>query len=214
MRAGKHAVRFLPTAVVASVLLHRRDSSCLALSSSSPPRRRTTATASRTMTTTTTTTTTTLPAASFDDDAFDDDAIVAAATTATTAAPPARPRPRWIPMELAELASEDARMTPSEYVRTHADVEAYTSCDDDGDDLHECDAMSSYMGPTKWLHLTDEASNSVSDVHLSVWRDVWARPRMAIELADSVSRECMRCVRARRLANLGAASPSSPLRKF
>jgi hypothetical protein len=118
-------------------------------------------------------------------------------------------------MELAELASEDARMTPSEYVRTHADVEAYTSCDDEGDDLHECDAMSSYMGPTKWLHLTDEASGGVSDVHLSVWRDVWTRPRMAIELADRVSRECMRCVRARRLAHLGAASPSSPpLRRF
>jgi hypothetical protein len=104
-------------------------------------------------------------------------------------------RPRWIPMELAELASEDLSMSFEEYARTHADAEAYTSCDDDGDDLHECDGLGSYLGPIRWLRMTDEARNGMDDAHLSVWRDVWSRPRMAVDLADRVSRECLRCVR-------------------
>ena len=97
-------------------------------------------------------------------------------------------------MELAELASEDLSMSFEEYARTHADAEAYTSCDDDGDDLHECDGLGSYLGPTRWLRMTDEARDGMDDAHLSVWRDVWSRPRMAVDLADRVSRECLRCV--------------------
>ncbi len=54
--------------------------------------------------------------------------------------------PAWVPMELIELASEDLSISPSEFVSRYADIEAYTSCDDDGDDLHECDFFGQYLG--------------------------------------------------------------------
>ena len=43
-------------------------------------------------------------------------------------------KPHWIPMELVELASEDLQLTQDEFIQSFVDVEAYTSCDDEGDD--------------------------------------------------------------------------------
>ena len=37
-------------------------------------------------------------------------------------------------MELVELASEDLQLTQDEFIQSYVDVEAYTSCDDEGDD--------------------------------------------------------------------------------
>ena len=93
-------------------------------------------------------------------------------------------KPHWVPQELAELAADDAGVSPEEFVRTHADVEAYTSCDDEGDDFHECDFMSQFLGPTKWLHLTKEARELMDDGHFMIWKDVWKNPHGAVELAD------------------------------
>lgn len=97
-------------------------------------------------------------------------------------------------MELVELAADDVHLTPEEFVRLHADVEAYTSCDDDGDDFHECDSLGHYLGPLKWLRLTTRAYECVPgmDVHFEIWKDAWSRPREAVDLADKVSKECMR----------------------
>lgn len=58
--------------------------------------------------------------------------------------------PDWVPMELVELAAEDSDMSLEEFVATFADAEAYTSCDDEGDDLHECDFFGQYLG-TFWI---------------------------------------------------------------
>jgi len=101
-------------------------------------------------------------------------------------------KPHWVPWELAELAAEDMRISREEFVRTFTDVEVYTSCDDEGDDFHECDFFGQYLGPTKWLHLTNEARASVDDVHFSVWKDVWSRPHQAVDMADKVSNDCLR----------------------
>jgi len=101
-------------------------------------------------------------------------------------------KPRWVPWELAELAAEDMQISQEEFVKTFADVEAYTSCDDEADDFHECDFFGQYLGPTKWLHLTPEARASIDDIHFSIWRDVWSRPHGAVDLADKVSNECLR----------------------
>jgi len=101
-------------------------------------------------------------------------------------------QPQWIPMELVELASEDLQLTQEQFIQYYVDVEAYTSCDDEGDDFHECDIFQQYLGPTKWVHLTPDAM--INDVHLDIWKDVWSHPHMAIEMADKVSKECLRYV--------------------
>mmetsp|Transcript_34165 Transcript_34165/g.71930 ORF Transcript_34165/g.71930 Transcript_34165/m.71930 type:complete len:370 (-) Transcript_34165:286-1395(-) len=101
-------------------------------------------------------------------------------------------RPSWVPWELVELASEDLSMTQQDFVQTYADIEAYTSCDDEGDEFHECDFFNNYLGPTKWLHLTPLAKNVIDEVHFAIWREVWTRPRVAVDLADKVSKECLR----------------------
>mmetsp|Transcript_6989 Transcript_6989/g.14593 ORF Transcript_6989/g.14593 Transcript_6989/m.14593 type:complete len:351 (+) Transcript_6989:1-1053(+) len=101
--------------------------------------------------------------------------------------------PAWVPMELVELAAEDSSIPLSEFVSRYADIEAYTSCDDDGDDLHECDFFGQYLGPTKWLHLTPEAQTSVIDqVHFVIWKDVWSHPHSMVDVADKVSKETLR----------------------
>jgi hypothetical protein len=101
-------------------------------------------------------------------------------------------KPQWIPMELVELASEDLHLTQDEFIQSYVDVEAYTSCDDEGDDFHECDFFQHYLGPTKWVHLTPDAM--INDVHLDIWKDVWSHPHEAIDVADKVSKECLRYV--------------------
>lgn len=100
--------------------------------------------------------------------------------------------PNWIPMELVELAAEDLHMTDEDFIETYADIEAYTSCDDDGDDFHECDFFKNYLGPTKWLHLTAEAHQSINEMHFSIWKDVWAHPHASVDVADTVSKEVLR----------------------
>eukprot|EP00571_Detonula_confervacea_P009416 CAMPEP_0172327102 /NCGR_PEP_ID=MMETSP1058-20130122/58632_1 /TAXON_ID=83371 /ORGANISM="Detonula confervacea, Strain CCMP 353" /LENGTH=305 /DNA_ID=CAMNT_0013044053 /DNA_START=383 /DNA_END=1301 /DNA_ORIENTATION=- len=100
--------------------------------------------------------------------------------------------PHWVPMELVEIASEDLQINPKEFVQTYADIEAYTSCDDEGDDFHECDFFNNYLGPTKWLHLTPKAQQSIDEIHFRIWKDVWSHPRGAVDVADKVSKECLR----------------------
>ncbi|KAL3797970.1 hypothetical protein HJC23_013208 [Cyclotella cryptica] len=100
--------------------------------------------------------------------------------------------PAWVPMELIELAAEDSDMALEEFVTTFADAEAYTSCDDEGDDLHECDFFGQYLGPTKWLHLTPQAHKCVDQVHFTIWKDVWSHPHGMVDVADKVSKETLR----------------------
>ena len=97
-------------------------------------------------------------------------------------------------MELVELASEDLQMSHEEFIQHYADIEAYTSCDDEGDDFHECDFFKHYLGPTKWVHLTPEAKQEINDLHFSIWQDVWMYPHEAVDIADKVSKECLRYV--------------------
>ena len=103
-------------------------------------------------------------------------------------------KPNWVPMELVELASEDLQMSHEEFIQHYADIEAYTSCDDEGDDFHECDFFKHYLGPTKWVHLTPEAKQEINDLHFSIWQDVWMYPHEAVDIADKVSKECLRYV--------------------
>ncbi|KAL7537404.1 hypothetical protein ACHAWF_005753 [Thalassiosira exigua] len=102
--------------------------------------------------------------------------------------------PRWIPAELAELAAEDSSLSPAEFALRHADAEACTSCDDEGDDFHECDFFGQYLGPIKWIRLTDDALRRevVGAAHVRIWEDVWSRPSGAVELAEKVAKDCLR----------------------
>eukprot|EP01083_Nonionella_stella_P195853 721048_1 len=101
-------------------------------------------------------------------------------------------KPNWVPVELAELAAEDLQMTNEDFVQIYADIEAYTSCDDEGDDFHECDFFNNYLGPTKWLHLTPEAHRFIDEMHFCIWKDVWSHPHAAVDVADTVSKDVLR----------------------
>lgn len=46
--------------------------------------------------------------------------------------------PPWVPMELIEVLASEQAMLTKEFVKAYVDGEAYTSCDDEGDGLHEC----------------------------------------------------------------------------
>lgn len=98
-------------------------------------------------------------------------------------------------MELIEVAAEELNISQEDFIRSYADIEAYTSCDDEGDDFHECDFFKDYIGPTKWVHLTNKARDSssiINDIHYSIWKDVWSHPTCAVDLADKVSKDCLR----------------------
>lgn len=101
-------------------------------------------------------------------------------------------------MELIEVLAEDLsaskgeEISAEEFVSTYADVEAYTSCDDEGDDLHECDFFGQYLGPTKWLHLTPAAHESVDQIHFDIWKEVWKNPHGMVDVAEKVSQETLR----------------------
>lgn len=119
----------------------------------------------------------------------------------STSQQPIQNKPKWIPMELVELVceGEDLTLTPQQFIRTYADIEAYTGCDDEGDDFHECDFFEQFLGPTKWVHLTPQAQvagedgdSVIGDVHYKIWKDVWKNPSQAVDLADKVSKECLR----------------------
>lgn len=119
-----------------------------------------------------------------------------AADTPTTTANN-KNKPQWVPMELVELLSDDLHIDPHQFAQSYADVEAYTSCDDDGDDFHECDFFDQFLGPTKWLHLTPEAQRMAMHdhdeaIHFEMWKGVWEEPHGAVDLADKVSKDCLR----------------------
>jgi len=114
-------------------------------------------------------------------------------SSASSAKTTQQKQPQWVPMEIIELAAEDLQMPPSEFIQTYSDIEAYTSCDDDEDSLHECDFFGQYLGPTKWLHLTPLAREcGVNRLHFEIWRDVWMNPHGSVEVADKVSKEALR----------------------
>jgi hypothetical protein len=94
-------------------------------------------------------------------------------------------------MELIELLASEQHLTAEEFVGQYVDGEAYTSCDDEGDGLHECDFFGQYLGPTKWLHLTPSAHESVDQIHFTIWKDVWKNPHSSVDVADRVSKEVM-----------------------
>ena len=79
--------------------------------------------------------------------------VTATDDAAGSAIPDAHPTiPSWVPMELIELAAEEQNLSPSSFISQYADVEAYTSCDDEGDDLHECDFFGQYLGEYLYIH--------------------------------------------------------------
>jgi hypothetical protein len=94
-------------------------------------------------------------------------------------------------MELIELLASEQEMLTTEFVKAYVDGEAYTSCDDEGDGLHECDFFGQYLGPTKWLHLTPIAHESIDQVHFTIWQDTWKNPHASVDVADRVSREVL-----------------------
>ena len=47
-------------------------------------------------------------------------------------------------MELIELLASEQEMLTTEFVKAYVDGEAYTSCDDEGDGLHECGKLASW----------------------------------------------------------------------
>lgn len=50
------------------------------------------------------------------------------------------------------------------------------------------------LGPTKWLHLTPIAHESIDQVHFTIWQDTWKNPHASVDVADRVSREVLRSV--------------------
>ncbi len=96
-------------------------------------------------------------------------------------------------MEIIELASSDLQISPSQFLQDYTNIEAYTSCDDDDDELHECDFFGQYLGPTKWVHLTPLAiAEKVNRWHFEIWREVWEKPSGSVVIADLVSKEVLR----------------------
>jgi len=55
-------------------------------------------------------------------------------------------KPSWVPMELIELIAEEHHTSLKDFISHFVDGEAYTSCDDEGDELHECDFFGQYLG--------------------------------------------------------------------
>ena len=98
-------------------------------------------------------------------------------------------------MEIIELAASDLQIPSSQFLTHYSDIEAYTSCDDDQDSLHECDFFGQYLGPTKWVHLTPlaaEGGGVVNRLHFDIWKEVWEDPHGSVEVADLVSKETLR----------------------
>lgn len=100
-------------------------------------------------------------------------------------------KPSWVPMELIEFLASEQHLTSEEFIVQYVDGEAFTSCDDEGDGLHECDFFGQYLGPTKWLHLTPLAHKAVDQIHFTIWEDAWKNPHSSVDVADKVSKEVM-----------------------
>ena len=55
-------------------------------------------------------------------------------------------KPEWVPMELISILASETSMNVEDFISIYVDGEVYTSCDDEGDDLHECDFFGMYLG--------------------------------------------------------------------
>ena len=55
-------------------------------------------------------------------------------------------KPEWVPMELISILASEKSMNVEDFISIYVDGEVYTSCDDEGDDLHECDFFGMYLG--------------------------------------------------------------------
>lgn len=95
----------------------------------------------------------------------------------------------WITLETAQKCANDMHMTVEEFEYNYADVEAYTSCDDEGDGLHECAFIEDFFEPTKWIHLRPDIKEALgsSVVMTPSEDDVWSQPANLISLADQIT---------------------------
>ena len=96
----------------------------------------------------------------------------------------------WITLETAQRVANDMlHISVEEFEFQFADVEAYTSCDDEGDGLHECDFIEDFFQPTKWIHLRPDIKEALaSSVAMTPSEDdVWGQPANLISLADQVT---------------------------
>lgn len=130
-------------------------------------------------------------------------------------APNAVLKPEWVPMELISILASDKSMNVEDFISLYVDGEVYTSCDDEGDELHECDFFGMYLGPTKWLHLTSEAHNCIDQIHFKIWQDVWANPHSSVDVADKVSKKVLGyCKDVLQTQHQIATTPTKPLIKI
>ena len=95
----------------------------------------------------------------------------------------------WITLETAQKCAHDMHMSVEEFEYKYADVEAYTSCDDEGDGLHECAFIEDFFEPTKWIHLRPDIKEALgsSVVMTPSEDDVWSQPANLISLADQIT---------------------------
>mmetsp|Transcript_3612 Transcript_3612/g.10275 ORF Transcript_3612/g.10275 Transcript_3612/m.10275 type:complete len:351 (+) Transcript_3612:57-1109(+) len=95
----------------------------------------------------------------------------------------------WITLETAQSVAHDMHISVEEFEYKYADVEAYTSCDDEGDELHECAIIEDFFHPTKWIHLRPDIKETLgSSVTMTPSEDdVWSQPANLISLADQIT---------------------------
>ena len=95
----------------------------------------------------------------------------------------------WITLETAQKCASDMHMSVEEFEYMYADVEAFTSCDDEGDGLHECAFIEDFFEPTKWIHLRPDIKEALgsSVVMTPTEDDVWSQPANLISLADQIT---------------------------
>mmetsp|Transcript_36344 Transcript_36344/g.79534 ORF Transcript_36344/g.79534 Transcript_36344/m.79534 type:complete len:360 (+) Transcript_36344:70-1149(+) len=100
----------------------------------------------------------------------------------------------WITFETAEKAARGMNISVQEFEYKYADVEAYTSCDDEGDGLHECDLIEDFFHPTKWLHLRSDIRAALGRIDTAAKTpptedEIWSQPSTLIALADTITKE-------------------------
>ena len=95
----------------------------------------------------------------------------------------------WITFETAQRVAHDMHIPVEEFEYKYADVEAYTSCDDEGDGLHECAFIEDFFQPTKWIHLRPDIKEALgSSVAVTPSEgDVWSQPANLISMADQIA---------------------------
>lgn len=95
----------------------------------------------------------------------------------------------WITFETAQRVAHDMHIPVEEFEYKYADVAAYTSCDDEGDGLHECAFIEDFFQPTKWIHLRPDIKEALgSSVAMTPSEDdVWSQPANLISMADQIT---------------------------